>query len=63
LEQFNFDEIPEESFVMTTWRESEPLPEVFEFSGQHVSEFRSLLVLQINGPDREQAFRKMIEDA
>jgi hypothetical protein len=31
LEQFDFKEIPEESFVMTTWHEKEPLSEVLWF--------------------------------
>src|SRR5215467_8233133 len=29
LEQFNYENIPDERFVMTTWRENEPLAEVF----------------------------------
>jgi hypothetical protein len=31
IEQFQNQEIPPESFVMTTWHESESLSEVFEF--------------------------------
>ncbi len=32
LEQFNFGEIPEDKFVMTTWHENEPLEQVFWFA-------------------------------
>ncbi|MES9964674.1 MAG: hypothetical protein ABW116_14175 [Candidatus Sedimenticola sp. 20ELBAFRAG] len=32
MKEFNFEEIPESKFVMTTWHENEPLNEVFWFS-------------------------------
>jgi hypothetical protein len=32
LEQFDYSDIPEDKFVMTTWHEDEPLNEVFWFS-------------------------------
>lgn len=32
LEQFNYGDIPEDKFVITTWHENEPLKEVFWFS-------------------------------
>ncbi|WP_456107224.1 DUF7684 family protein [Peristeroidobacter agariperforans] len=32
LEQFDFRDVPEDNFVMTTWHESESLSEVFGFS-------------------------------
>lgn len=32
LEQFNYGEIPDEEFVMTSWHEDEPLNEVFFFA-------------------------------
>lgn len=31
IEQFDFKEIPEESFIMTTWHEEEPLSEALWF--------------------------------
>lgn len=31
IEQFEFKEIPEDKFVMTTWHDDEPLSEVFWF--------------------------------
>lgn len=51
LEAFDFEDIPDEAYVMTTWHESETLHEVFEFSRRHV-DIRPMLVLQINGIDR-----------
>ena len=32
LKKFDFKDVPEESFVHTTWHEDEPLEEVFWFS-------------------------------
>lgn len=32
IEAFNFDEIPEDKFIMTTWHEDEPLAEVFWYA-------------------------------
>ncbi len=32
IERFDFKEIPEDKFVMTTWHSDEPLVEVFWFS-------------------------------
>jgi hypothetical protein len=32
MDQFGFDEIPDDNFVMTTWHDDEPLEEVFWFS-------------------------------
>jgi hypothetical protein len=33
LEAFNFKEVPDESHVMTTWHDDEPLSEAFWFAG------------------------------
>ncbi len=32
LKEFNYEAIPEDKFVLTTWHEDEPLSEVFWFS-------------------------------
>ena len=34
LEAFDFADIPDERFVMTTWRDHEPLSETFRFAGR-----------------------------
>lgn len=48
LDQFEFGEIPDEKFVMTTWHESEPLAEVLRFAADgaaHSNVQLDLLVL------------------
>jgi len=37
IESFNFGDIPEDRFVMTTWHDNESLPEVFWFAGNGTS--------------------------
>ena len=34
LEEFDFDDIPDDKFVMTTWHDREPLSEALFFAGQ-----------------------------
>ncbi len=43
LKMFDFGEIPEDDFVMTTWHESDPLSEAFWFCG-HCAEHPSLVL-------------------
>ena len=51
LEQFNY-EIPDDSFVMTTWHENELLKEVFwfakHFANREDCEFKNTLILHIS---------------
>ena len=67
LEKFDFNEVPDEKFVLTTWHESEPLQEVFEFSkfsAMHpTAEMQDTLILHINGKDKAQEFTRMIQNA
>ena len=60
LEEFNFEEIPEEKFVMTTWHENETLKEAFWFaknSALHPAvELRNTLILDISAVSREESF-------
>ena len=44
LEQFNYGEIPEDKFVMTTWHEDESLGEVFWFAKNNA--FHPIVVIQ-----------------
>lgn len=57
LEQFDFEPIPEERFVMTTWHEKETLQEVFWFSencARHpVVEATRTVLLHISAEPRE----------
>ena len=52
LERFEYQEIPAESFVMTTWHEQESLSEVFEFCKKfamhEVEKLENTLILHIS---------------
>jgi hypothetical protein len=52
---FNFGEIPDEYFVMTTWHENEPLKNVFWFaknSATHPTvDLPNLLILHVSDED------------
>lgn len=61
LAQFQYNEIPDESFVLTTWHEDETLKDVFWFA-KHVAfhgEYENLntLVLHISQTQKEMAFQ------
>ena len=51
MEEYNYEEIPDENFVMTTWHENEPLEEVIGFakiSASHPDvELQNILLLHI----------------
>jgi hypothetical protein len=57
LSKFNFEEVPLEYFVMTTWHENEPLDEVFQFSkacAKHpVARLDQTVILHIAAANRE----------
>ena len=57
LEQFDYGDIPEEEFIMTTWHENESLEEVLWFakiSAHHPSlELHNVLFLHIGTIDRK----------
>jgi len=60
LEEFNYGEIPEDKFVMTTWHENEPLNEVFFFSkenGIHPTvDLKNTLLLHISNSNKENEY-------
>ena len=57
LETFNFENIPDDKFVYTTWHEDEPLKEVFWFSKHSADhpeiEISSTLVLHISNQNKK----------
>lgn len=57
VDRFNFEDIPEEEFVMTTWHSKEPLKEVLWFSKNlafHSSvELPHTLILHISSINRQ----------
>ncbi len=67
LEQFDYAEIPDDGFVMTTWHENEPLQEAIWFakhSAHHPTlELQDLLFLHIGSAGRRSEFEKLYRDA
>lgn len=58
LTAFDYKEIPDDSFVMTTWHEKEPLPEVFWFS-EHAAlhptvDLERTLIIHISQNERKE---------
>ena len=55
LEEFDFGDIPDERFVMTTWHENEPLDDVFwfaQFAAQHGDvDLESALIIHVSATD------------
>ena len=60
LEEFNYGDIPEQKFVMTTWHEDESLKEVFWFSKNNafhpVVELETTLILHISCKNKEKEY-------
>ena len=58
IEQFDFQEIPAEQFIMTTWHDNEPLVEAFWFckhNATHSSaDIRHTVLLHVSHKAREQ---------
>lgn len=58
IEKFDFQEIPEEQFIMTTWHDNEPLVEAFWFCKNNAThstaEFRHTVLLHVSPEAREQ---------
>ncbi|MES2353114.1 MAG: hypothetical protein V4568_01730 [Pseudomonadota bacterium] len=67
IEEFNFKEIPENKFVMTTWHEDETMAEVFWFCKNNAFhpnvELTQTLVLHISANEREQEIVKFYAKA
>jgi hypothetical protein len=62
LETFNYDDIPDERHVMTTWHENETLSEVFDFVKRHMKpasdtvQLRDTILLHISSIEKEQQY-------
>ncbi|MGV7222123.1 MAG: DUF7684 family protein [Nitrospinales bacterium] len=67
LEKWNFGDIPDEEFVMTTWHESEPLEEVFYYgkndATHSIVEIKNVLILHIGLTDKEADFKSIYQTA
>ncbi len=60
LEGFDFGEIPDDEFVMTTWHENEPLRQVFWFAKEVANhpavKLDNFLILHIGADDKRAKF-------
>jgi|SRR5690348_1531481 hypothetical protein len=67
VEAFDFADIPDDQFVMTTWHSDESLAEVFWFSKYTAShptvELDKTLLLHISAESREQEFLRSYDEA
>ena len=58
LEQFDYGDIPEDDFIMTTWHENEPLEEAIWFAKWNALhptlDLRNVVFLHIGTADREE---------
>jgi len=58
MEQFDYGDIPEDEFIITTWHDDEPLEEVLWFAkiaAQHPTlDLKNVLFLHIGTSDREE---------
>jgi len=63
LEMFDFGDIPEDQYVMTTWHDDEPVEEVFWFSANAahhpIAEIKNMLVLHIGEADQRDFYLKL----
>lgn len=63
LEEWNYEEIPEQSSVMTTWHEKDSIEEVFwyaKYSAFHsVVDIKNLVILHISSTSKEKEFINM----
>lgn len=67
LEQFNYEDIPQEQLVIATSHEDEELDEVFWFAKHRAHhpahDLREVLVVHISDTPRREAMEKAYEDA
>jgi len=67
LEEFDYGDIPEDKFVMTTWHDDEPLKEVFWFSKNSAFhptiELPNTLILHLAGIRKEKEFLSVYDSA
>jgi hypothetical protein len=67
IEKWDFGDIPDEKFVMTTWHEAEPLSEVFYFAkhlaNHQIVKIENLLILHIGQIDKKAELTIMFQKA
>lgn len=67
LEAFDYGEIPESEFIMTTWHEDEELSEVFWFAkhgaGHSFHELRNTVILHVSTKDKRESLEEEYANA
>jgi hypothetical protein len=67
LEEFDYADIPDDKFVMTTWHRNDTLSETFDFCKRHMKHrsvaLETTILLHISSENREQEFRRMYSEA
>ncbi len=67
IEAFDYEEIPESEFVMTTWHEDEELTDVFWYSKHNAhhscQELRNTVILHISKEDKRKQFEELYANA
>ncbi len=67
MEAFDFGDIPDEDFVMTTWRDDEPLSEVFWFCKNCAQlspiDLPQVVILHVSAQPREAELPRTYEQA
>lgn len=67
LREFDYGDIPDERFVMTTWHEREPLRETFWFAGQcafHPTvRLKSTIIVHVSAEPREAAMLQTFRES
>ena len=67
LQEFDYEDIPEDKFVMTTWHEEESLREVFWFSKNNAFHptvhLSNTLILHVSSKNKEKDFLSKYADA
>lgn len=67
LSEFEYGDIPDERFVMTTWHAKEPLSEAFWFAGQCVSHptvgLTETIILHVSAESREAEMSQIFADS
>lgn len=60
IQEFDYEDIPEDKFVFTTWHEDEPLKEVYWFSKNNALhpkvDLKNTVIVHVSNNNKEKAF-------
>jgi hypothetical protein len=69
LEIYNYGDIPKDKHVMTTWHDTQPLEEVFDFAKRHARpmsdeiQIRETIVFHVACVDRQEQYERLFAAA